>query len=453
MRSSLVSAAVNVARIRRGQRRRLLSFGAVLALATPLFAGTTSAMGATRSVEDASVVSTWNALAVSTLAGDTTKHPNESFLYLGFLHAAIYDAVVGVKGRYEPYSFDRRAPRGTSATAAAAAAAHKILATYSPYARATLDTALATSLAGIPDPAKTKGVTFGVQAAQNLIDRRAHDGRNAPVLFTKPAGPGVWRPTPPALAPMAVPWAGGTTPLLARSATQFAPPAPPALTSERYTRDFAEVKAVGSATSTERTADQTALAMFFSGNAVVQINAALRDQAVKRGLNIVDSARMFAAVDMTVADAFITTWRAKLLHGLWRPSTAIQLADTDGNPATLADTSWRPLVVDPPYPEYPSGYNAVVAAASRALEGLFGRGHLDLTLISTAMPGAVRHYDSGRLLRADVVDARVWLGIHFRFADVAARRSGEHLADWTLDHYFGRVGDHRSRDHESRDRD
>lgn len=333
----------------------------------------------------------WNAIAVATLSADTSKKPQEGFLYLGFVQAAIYDAVVGVKGRYEPYRFDHRAPRGTSGTAAAAAAGHKILETYSPYAQAALDAALATSLAGIPDgAAKTNGVAFGEQAAQNLINLRANDGRNAPVLFTKPAAPGVWRPTPPALAPMAVPWLGGTTPLLVHSATQFAPPAPPTLTSKRYTRDFAEVKAVGSATSTNRTADQTSTALFFSGNAAVQFNATLRDQAATRGLDIVDAARMFAAVDMTVSDAVMTVWRAKLFYGIWRPSTAIQLAGTDGNPATIADPGWTPLIPDPPYPDYVSGYNSVAASASRVLEGLFGRGHLNLTLISTAVPGAVR---------------------------------------------------------------
>jgi hypothetical protein len=256
------------------------------------------------------------------------------------------------------------------------------------------------------------------------------------VLFTKPPAPGVWRPTPPAFAPMAVPWLGGVTPLLVRSATQFAPPPPPALTSERYTRDFAEVKAVGSATSTVRTAEQTATALFFSGNAGVQMNAALRDQATKRGLDIVDSARMFAAETMTANDAIITTWRAKLFYGIWRPSTAIQLADTDGNPATTADPAWIPLLVNPPYPDYVSGYNALAASITRALEDLFGPRHLDITLTSTAVPGAVRHYDTGRAVRADVVNARVWLGIHFRFADVGGRNLGVNLADWTLGHYF-----------------
>ena len=317
MNRSAFAFPMNVVRIRSSRRRRLVSLGLAVALAGPMLAGTANAGMTASPVEDPSVVSDWNATALATLAGDTSKVPQEWAVYLGFMHAAIYNAVVGVKGRYEPYRFDGRARRGTSATAAAAAAGHKILETYSPYAQSALDTALATSLARVPDgAAKTAGVAFGERAAQALIDQRASDGRNAPVLFTKPPAPGVWRPTPPAFAPMAVPWLAGVTPLLVRSATQFAPPPPPALTSERYTRDFTEVKAVGSATSTARTPDQTATALFFSGNAAVQMNAALRDQATKRGLDIVDAARMFAAADMTANDAIITAWRAKLFYGV-----------------------------------------------------------------------------------------------------------------------------------------
>ena len=261
--------------------------------------------------------------------------------------------------------------------------------------------------------------------------------------FTTPPAPGVWRPTPPAFAPMTAPWLGGVTPLLARSGEQFAPPPPPALTAKRYTRDFAEVKALGSAGSAARSAEQTATALFYSGNGLVQFSAAMRDQATRRAMDIVDAARMFAAVSMTVCDALITAWQAKLVFGVWRPITAIQLADTDGNPATTADPGWTPLVTTPPYPDYVSGYNSVAGSASRVFEGLFGRGWLDLTLTSTAVPGAVRHYDSGKALRNDVVDARVWLGFHFRFADTAARDLGVDLADWALDHYFQPVRHHR----------
>jgi len=374
---------------------------------------------------------------VTTLLGDTTKQLVEDFLYLGFVQAAVYDAVVGVEGRYAPYRFNAHAPHGTSAQAAAVAAAHKVLVTYVPSAQASLDTAYAASLAKLPDgKAKTRGIAFGIRAADNLIRLRANDGRNAPIEFTQPPAPGVWRPTPPGFLPMSAPWMGFVTPLLVRSATQFAPPPPPTLTSARYTRDFNEVKALGSATSTERTAVQTSTALFFSGNALIQYNTALRDQVTVRHLDIVETARMFAAIDMSLADAEISVWHAKYVYGFWRPITAINLADTDGNPATLADPTWVPLLTTPPYPEYPSGYNVVNSTVSHGLEDLFRTRQLQLTLISTAVPGVVRHYDSGRALRRDVVDARVWLGIHFRFADTASRDLGRRLTDWSLDHYF-----------------
>jgi hypothetical protein len=241
---------------------------------------------------------------------------------------------------------------------------------------------------------------------------------------------------------MAVPWLGGVTPLLVRNSQQFAPPRPPKLTSAVYTRDFNEVKAYGSAISTVRTAEQTATALFYSGNAVVQVLSGLRDQAAVRHLDIADSARMFAAVTMSTSDALITTWQAKLFWGFWRPMTAIQLADTDGNPATVADPAWTPLLTNPNYPDYVSGYNTVIASSSRALEHVVGPKDLNLTLISTAVPGATRHYDRGATLRADVVDARVRLGIHFRAADTAARTLGVSLSDWVAGHYFQPTGHH-----------
>jgi hypothetical protein len=399
-------------------------------------AGATAAGG-----KGAAVISDWNAIAVATLSGDTSKQPVETILYTAFVQAAVYDAVVGIDGRYAPYRFHARAPHGTSVQAAVVAAAHRVLVKYSPYAQAALDAAYRASLAGIPNgKAKTRGIAFGTRAANNLIRLRAHDGRNAPILFTKPPAPGVWRPTPPALLPMSAPWLGFVTPLLVRSATQFGPDEPPpALTSARYTRAFSEVKTLGSATSSHRTARQTSTAMFFSGSALAQFNGALQDQVTVRHLDIVDAARMVAAIDMSVADSIISVWHAKYRYGFWRPITAINLADTDGNPATHADPAWVPLIDTPPYPDYPSGYNAFAATVSRALEKLFGSRHLNLTLTSTAVPD-VRHYDSGNALRQDVVNARIWLGIHFRFADATARDMGIRLAEWTTGHYFQPAG-------------
>jgi hypothetical protein len=427
------------ARHRRSRIRSWLAACAAALLLSTLAAGVATAAPAatTTSADDPTVITDWNALAMTTLAGDTTKQGPETALYMGFVQAAVYNAVVGIEGRYAPYRFHARAPRGASTQAAAVAAAHKVLVTYSPYAQATLDTARAASLAQIPDgKAKTRGIAFGSHAAEHLVKLRAHDGRNAAIEFTQPPAPGVWRPTPPGMAPMVHPWMGFVTPLLVRRASQFAAPDPPALTSAHYTRDFAEVKAVGSASSTVRTPAQTDTARFYSGNAVVQFNAALRDQVAVRHLDIVEAARMFAAIDMSLGDAVITVWYAKYRHGYWRPITAINLADTDGNPATIPDASWVPLIASPAYPEYPSGYVSLAAVTSHGLAEVLATRHLRLTLISTAVPGVTRQYDSGPELRRDVVDARVWLGIHFRFADTAASDLGVRLADWTVDHYF-----------------
>ena len=419
-------------------RRWLASCTAVLLL-TYLGIASTSTAARTTGADNPSVISDWNALAVNTFTADPAKVPQETPLYTAFVQAAVYNAVVGIDGRYEPYRFHAHAPRGASAQAAAVAAAYNVVVTYSPYAKANLDAAYATSLAQIPDgKAKTRGIAFGTLAADNLIAMRANDGRNAPIFFTQPPAPGVWRPTPPGFLPMAVPWMGCVTPLLLRSGAQFGEPGPPpALTSDRYTRDFNEVKAFGSATSTVRTPEQTSTALFFSGNASVQFNAALRDQMTVRHPDIVDAARMFAAVDMSEADAVISVWHAKYLYGFWRPITAIRLADTDGNPATTADPSWTPLLTTPNYPEYVSGYSGLTGAFTRALADTLDTDHLQLTLVSTAVPGAVRQYDSGASLRNDVIDARVWLGIHFRSADTGGVDMGQRVADWALDHYFG----------------
>jgi hypothetical protein len=427
--------------------RSWLAVLAAAALLTTLATGTATAATAKVAAGDPTVISDWNVIAVNALLGDPGKKPQESFLYLGFVDAAVYDAVVGIDGRYQPYRLHARAPHGASDQAAAVAAAHEVLVTYSPYAQATLDADYAASLAQLPDgKAKTDGIAYGTLAANNLIALRAHDGRNAPILFTQPPAPGVWRPTPPAFLPMFVPWLGAVNPLLVRSGAQFGEPGPPpALTSRRYTRDFAEVKALGSATSTARTADQTSTALFFSGNAILQYVTALVDQASVRHLDIVDAARMFAAVDMSMADALISVWDAKYLYGFWRPLTAITLADTDGNPATTADPAWLPLLTNPPYPDYVSGYSGVTGAFTRALAGTFDTRHLQLSLISTAVPNATRHYDSGKALDQDVINARVWLGIHFRFADTGGVDMGHHVADWALEHYFQRVQEHEER--------
>jgi hypothetical protein len=418
-------------------KRRIWALAVALLAVSAVVPATSGTAAAKPPSGDASVISEWNQIAASTVVGVAPIVHPQALLYMGFVQAAVYDAVVGVDGRYEPYRFDQRAPHPSSPQAAAVAAAHELLVTYFSYAQATLDADYATSLAQIPDgKAKTNGIAFGIRAADNLIALRAHDGRDAPIFFTQPPAPGVWRPTPPGFLSMLDPWLGFVTPLLVKSPLQFAPPPPPALSSSQYTDDFNEVKDYGSSTSTVRTPDETATALFFSGNPIIQFNAMLRDQATLRNLDVVDAARMFAGADMSAADAIITVWRAKYDYGYWRPITAINLADTDGNPATMADPTWTPLLTTPAYPEYPSGYNSFAASETGSLEAQFHTQDLNLSLISTAVPNVVRHYDTGSALRTDVVNARVWLGIHFRFADEASRNLGVELSHWVVEHYF-----------------
>jgi hypothetical protein len=433
-----------------GVRRRFAKGAAVILLTSLVVMAPTTATAkdsAANRSGDPGVISEWNEIAQQTLVAENTnntKQPIEDILYMGFVQAAVYNAVVGIEGRYEPYHFKAREHHRASSQAAAVAAAHKILVTYSPAAKADLDAKYAASLAKIPNgKAKTRGIAFGKLAARTLIAQRAHDGRNAEIVFEKKPAPGVWRPTPPASAPFSAPWLGFVTPLLVRSGAQFGKIGPPpGLTSARYTRDFKEVKALGSVNSTERTADQTDTALFYSGSAFVQFNAALRDQVDVRKLDIVDAARMFAAVEMSFADAEISVWYSKYVYGFWRPITAIQLADTDGNPATTADPAWAPLRPTPPYPDYVSGYSGGIGAFTRALQDTLDTRHLQLTFISTAVPNVKRFYDSGTTARQDVVDARVWLGYHFRTADTRGARMGQQVAEWGLDHYFGPAGHH-----------
>lgn len=403
---------------------------------------------------DASVVSAWNDIAIQTLTGDTTvpvKAPIEGYLYTAFMHAAVYNAVVGIEGRYEPYRFCRHAPRHASSEAAAVAAAYTVLLNYSSAKKTFLDGEYAKSLATIRDgKAKTDGIAFGKLAAADVIAKRVGDRRNDPgVQFNppKPEAAGVWRPTLPSAARFSAPWLGFVKPLLLRSGAQFDPGPPPSLTSRRYAKDFNEVKDYGSAgPTTKRTPEMTANGLFYAGNPIVQLTRALRDQAAKRHLDIVDSARMFAAVHMSLADASIAVWYTKFTYGLWRPVTAIQLADTDGNGRTEADPTWVPAVIStptletPPYPDYVSGYNGIMGAFSQALEDALGTRHLQLVLTSTAAAGS-RTYDSGDAVRQDVIDARVWLGIHFRFADTSAARLGQQVAHYGLEHNFQPVDD------------
>ena len=344
-------------------RARWIAGGAAAVVGTALLAGapqSTAASGAAscRPADDAGVIADWNATAVATLIVDAVRSPAESYVYFGFTHAAMHNAVNGITREYHLYKWRQHGPRCASPEAAAASAAYHLLSEYFssiPAAQTRLDAAYTASLDGIADGwAEDAGVAYGAQAAQRIVDLRADDGRYEPVEFTMPADPGVWRPTadprtdPP--KPFSTPWLGQMTPLVMKAPDQFRPGPPPALDSARYAKEFNEVKALGRLTDSTRTDDQTLTALFFSDTGVGGLQAALRDLADRRGMDISDSARLFAVANVAACDAFVAAWDAKFHYGFWRPITAIQLADTDGNPSTEQDTEWTSLIPAPPLP-------------------------------------------------------------------------------------------------------
>ena len=418
-------------------RRRARAAALVVLALLSMSLGSVQASAAPRqAAADPKVISDWNAIAFDTIVVDAGKANAEAFMWFAFEQAAVYNAVVGITRRYELYNWNARGPRGASPQAAAAVAAHDVLLEYFPASQGRLDSALAASLAAIPDgPKKKQGIHYGERAADRIIELREDDGRFAPVTFDVPPGPGVWRPTPTALASFFDPWLAQLRPLLLDSPSQLRPGPPPAMTSAAYTADFNEVKAVGSATSTVRTQDQTLTAQFIAGSTIPLVSSSLRDLAARHQLDISESARLFAAVAMSAADAVITSWDSKLEFGFWRPVTAIQLADTDENPDTQPDPGWLPLTATPPYPDYTSGLNTFVGAVTRVLSGTLGLGG-DRIDVNITVAGSTRYYEFATQLNQDAVDARVWSGIHFRTADVVGIETGTQVGDWALDNYF-----------------
>lgn len=289
----------------------------------------------------------------------------------------------------------------------------------------------------------------GQTAAASIIALRANDGRvpnPLPPPFTGETAFGVWRPTtsfqpppPPSGAPMATPWLGTVPCFSLQSGNQFRAKPPPALNSERYATDYNEVKALGAYSNSARTPEQTELAYFYAGvkgNNFLLWYRTLRDVAAAHVKNIGDTSRFLALANFAIADSVITAWDSKKYYVSWRPVTAIQEGEKDGNPTTAGDPSWQPFLNTPPYPEYTSGANNVTAALTRMLALFFGKDEMTFTVTSVYPQAAqqTRTYDRFSDMASDMVDVRVYHGVHFRFADEAAREQGTQVADWVFAH-------------------
>src|SRR5688572_24991612 len=348
-------------------QRRIHSFGMALALALAV----ALALPATARGDE---VLDWNATLLRAVRTAGTPPPINIRL-MAIVHAAMFDALNGIEQRYTAIHVDEAAPAGASRRAAVVQAAYTALVGIYPSQAAVLAQDLEASLAGIASDSAVehstsieRGRAWGAYVAEAILAWRRTDGFDpAPSTYAGSAAVGKWRPTPPAFANGLSPSLGSTTPFVIPTPSSFRPAGPPSLTSLEYAQDFNEVKAIGAAVSSVRTTEQTAIARFWGGTAPTFWNRAAVNAAIGQHTTLSQNARLFALLNMAMADAGISCWEAKYLFELWRPFHAIRLASTDGNALTDEQSDWTSLLANPPYPEYSSGHATVSGAAQAVL--------------------------------------------------------------------------------------
>ena len=387
----------------------------------------------------------WNQIAVSSaLAGNPAVSPGSATpggtgLYLGYVHLAIFNAVNAIEHRYQSYGGTMDAPKDASKEAAAISAAYQILLYLFPDQAASLLTQYTTSLAAVPDgEGKDKGVHVGQAAAAQIVALRTNDGRGANVIYTYPAfpEPGVWIPTPPGFLAPQTPWVGQMKPFTMTSASQFLPQdGPDNLGSLRWVRDYNETKRLGFVNSAERTAAQTEIGLFWTAHGGSQYSATFRQLALDRHLNTSASARLFAMVFTGYADAFIGCLNAKYHFGFWRPITAIQNGDIDGNPDTIANPTWLPLGTTPNHPEFPAAHGCITGVVARTAELYFGTPRLSLK-ISSNITNTTHTFTNVRDWENEVFLARIYAGFHYRHSLEEGFKLGHGVADQVHRNFF-----------------
>ncbi|HJW38158.1 MAG TPA: vanadium-dependent haloperoxidase [Candidatus Udaeobacter sp.] len=408
-------------------------------------------------------VQQWNKIAEDTVVG-SGAFQTEGLIYMSYTSAAVYDAAVAIDGGFEPYGPAITAPPGASVDCAVIEAAYRTLVNYFPLQAVTLGALYAEALSNFGGCTGDGGggTLVGQTAATNIITLRTGDGRMTPIGTTSsfptlPPGPGVWRLTPPFQSPQ-TPWVGNVRRFILHSVDQFLPDPPPSLQSPEWVEAFNEVKVYGPATGSTRTAEQTFIAKFWSANVIRQYNRAGRDIVDARGLGLLETARLAAMINLVGADAQMSNLHAKYHYLFWRPVTAINgsLDPTavtndgfgpvpgynDGNPATVEQAGWRPLLTTPNHPEYPSAHGTLTSAMAEVFRALLGTNHIDLDIhgFDPAGPAgnlnAVRHFDTASDLRSEIINARLWAGLHYRLSTVAGIVLGRQVAKFDLKHAF-----------------
>jgi hypothetical protein len=383
----------------------------------------------------ADVVLDWNAIMQTTVAA---QPPFPQMRFAAITQVAVFEAVNAIIGEYKPFLGTITAPPGASAEAAAAAAAHAVLRNYFPANAASLDAAYANSLAAIPNgQSKMDGVATGEAAAAAMIAARASDG-SSPAQFFLPSSsnPGEWQLTPGCTA------AGGAfyhwqnvTPFAIQSASQFPLDPPPDLASGRYARAYNEVKEVGDVSSTSRPQDRTNVVMFYAVVTPVGIfDAVVRQLSAVAGSSLSQNAHDLAVLNMAISDAAVATFYTKYHYNFWRPETAIHNGALDGNDKTDPDAAYKPFIVTPCFPGYPSAHGVISNAGRAVVERIYGNGGMSITLSNPLAPGITLNYTSLTQITDDVSDARVYGGIHFRTDQDAGELMGSRIGQWVYEH-------------------
>ena len=404
-------------------------------------------------VVHADAVTDWNAIASTAIVTNAGQPPPVSVLHFAMVQGAVYDAVNAIDRGYQPYLVQPPSNPTDSKEAAAATAAFRVLVGLFPTQVGTLQPIYDAYIAALPDNppgSKAAGIAIGEATASAMLIARMNDGRfgPTPTPYPSPAPPGIWRPTPPNFLNDPAAWVGNVLPFIIPSAEMLRTDGPNALTSVEYAEDFNEVKELGSLTSTRRTADQTDAAIFWQDQAMALWNGIFRTLAANQNLNIVDSARLFAMENLAAADAQIGCWNDKYYYWFWRPITAIREADTDGNPDTQADPTWLPLfdpatpvcnplfpLFTPPFPDHPSGHACASSAFVHTLQNFFGTDRIGFSAFSNKSC-TTRSFERFSCALKEVIDARVWAGIHFRTADTQGAVLGKKVVHYMTRHYF-----------------
>jgi membrane-associated phospholipid phosphatase len=414
----------------------LLVIGSVVAtlVLTPILTAGASGNAANSSSDSGAIVIAWNKellhIVLTPGAQPATVHPTRSY---AILHAAIYDAVVSITRDASPYLFSVPAPSTARADAAAAEAGHDTLVALYPKWKAAIDQQLASELATIPDGAgKQQGIQVGQAVAARLLAIRATDGSAAtPPPFVAGNQPGNYQLTPPNfVAPVFTTW-GNVTPFVLNNAAQFRPGPPPALTSQAYAQAINEVESLGQNTSTTRTPEQTVIAKFWAGPPWNLWNEIAENAALAHHTNLETTARLFAVLNLSLADSVIAFYDAKYHYQLWRPVTAIRLAKTAGNPAVVSNPTWTPLVVTALDPSYPAAHAVISADAATVLAAFFGNKD-QIRATSDVLPGIVTSYTSYSDIATEAGLSRIYAGNHTRFDVDAGNTLGNNVAQFVI---------------------